>query len=132
MMSTRDELLAAAQELIDGHNNSDVETLSKFWHPDCTFFTEKGILEVHRVQTREHQQGLYDAGLSFELYWEDLRVQAYENAGVTTGYMCGFSQGAKDAPRKECRIRYSILWIKEDDQWRRVHAHLSPERIDAA
>lgn len=128
-MSTEDEVLIAAQELIDGHNNADVDTLAKFWHPDCTFFTEKGILEVHRAQTREQQQALYDAGMSFQLHWEDLRVQTYENAAVTTGYMCGFSQGSREAPRKECRIRYSILWIRVDGQWKRVHAHLSPERL---
>ncbi len=128
-MSNREEVLAAAQELIEGHNNADVDVLSKFWHPDCTFFTDKGYLEVNRVQNKEHQQAQYDTGFSFDFYWEDLRAQAYGDAAVTMGYLCGFSQ-PPGGERKESRTRYSIFWIKQEGQWKRVYAHLSVQKPD--
>ena len=128
-MSNREEVLAAAQELIEAHNNADVNALSKFWHPDCTFFTDRGYLEVHRVQNKEHQHAQYDAGLSVDFHWEDLRVQAYDDAAVTMGYLCGFSQ-SPGGEKKESRTRYSIFWIKEDGQWKRACAHLSAQKLD--
>ena len=130
-MSDREDVLAAAEELIQAHNRADVAALEKFWHPDCVFFTDKGFLEVHRVQNRPHQQAQYDAGLWTDFHWEDLRVQAYGAAAVTMGYLCGFSQ-APGGPKKESRTRYSIFWIKEDGQWRRVSAHLSGQKLDGA
>ncbi len=127
-MSEREEVLAAAQEVIDGHNTANLDVLSKFWHPDITFFTESGIMNVHHVQNKEHQQALYDAGLFFDLHWEDLRVQAYGDAAVTMGYLCGFSQ-QPGGQRQESRTRYSIFWIKEEGQWKRVHCHLSSQQL---
>ena len=127
-MSERQEVMAAAQELIEAHNDADVDTLSKFWHPDCVFLTNKGFKEIHRVQSREHQQAQYDAGLSTDYHWEDLRVQTYGNAAVTGGFLCGFTQSA-GAKRKACRIAYSIVWIKDSGQWRRVYGHLAPQDV---
>ncbi len=114
----------AAQNAGDAKTHIDGHTA---YH---TFFGPGGgLLDV--TQTREEQiralQTTLDAGVKFNLKIAHLEAKVYGNAAVVTGYVVG-TVTSPDGSIQQSRGRRSAVLIKQGNEWKEVHAHISPVR----
>ncbi len=106
---------AAAQILLEGHTR---------------FGPTGGLLErFDSVEDiKRNQQARFDAGLKLNIQSRHVEVSVYGNTAVATNYGVGritFPDGTTGQPNN----RITAVLIKQGDQWKVVHRHLSPVRL---
>ena len=112
----------AAQNAGDAKSHIDHHT------PYHTVFApDGGLLNVRH--TREEQvkdlQATFDAGTKFNLEIAHLEAKVYGNTAVVTGYVVGTVTNP-DGTAQQSRARRTAVLIKEGNEWKEVHTHISP------
>lgn len=109
-------------------NAGDAKAHINHHMPDNTAFGPGGgLLNVNR--TREEQvkalQATLDAGTKFNLEITHLDAKIYGNAAVVTGYLVGTVTNP-DGTTQQTMARRTAVLIKKGNEWKEVHAHISP------
>ncbi len=128
MADDADDVRAAVQKYFDSLNSGDVDAwVQLFAEGHTTFAGGGGLLEANtslEEQRRIRQAGV-DSGLARNLQGRHIEVQVYGNlTAVATNYVVGNLTPAGGNPQQILRRRTAVL-IKQGDQWKIVHRHIS-------
>ncbi len=118
-----DDVKAAQLALIAALNEGDVEIIAQYLLSEHSRFPAEGLLV--EGFTKEDLKAAFDAGLKLAITARHLDVKIYGNTAIATGYI----EGSITLPGgifEEIRQRFTEVWIKQGDNWKRVHIHSSP------
>ncbi len=122
-----DDVKAAEENYYAAMNSGDARGWAQSrLSEDSTRFGPGGeLLEVfgsfeEQVQNRKAS---IDAGLEYNLRAQHREVRVYGNTALVTVYGSGTVNNA------QVNNRITRVWVKQGDQWKMLHAHLSPLRV---
>jgi len=118
-----DDVKAAQLALIAALNEGDVEIIAQYLLSEHSRFPAEGLLV--EGFTKEDLKAAFNAGLKLAITARHLDVKIYGNTAIATGYI----EGSITLPGgifEEIRQRFTEVWIKQGDNWKRVHIHSSP------
>ena len=123
-----EDVKKATIEHFAAQNAGDAKTHIDHHIPNNTAFGPGGgLLSVshNREEQVKDLQATIDAGTKFNLEIAHLDVKIYGNTAVVTGYLVGTVTNP-DGTIQQVRDRRTAVLIKEGNEWKEVHAHLSP------
>ncbi len=118
-----DDVRAAVLRVDDAFMSGNVDIIAQHFHPQHSRFFPTGLLI--EGFSKDALKGLYEAGLKVELNSRHLDVKVFGSTAVATGYNEGtitFPDGTID----NSTTRFSEVWVKDGNEWKRVHIHASP------
>jgi ketosteroid isomerase-like protein len=115
---------AAVLAVDTAFNNSDVETILKYMHPESSRFAADGGL-LSPEYTEAELKTFYEAGNEFNSQARYLDVKIYGVTGVVTYYTVEETT-QPDGNTTQATIRSTEIWVKQGGHWKRVHIHSSP------
>ncbi len=118
-----DDVKAAQLALIAALNEGDVEIIAQYLLSEHSRFPAEGLLV--EGFTKEDLKAAFNAGLKLAITARHLDVKIYGNTAIATGYI----EGSITLPGgifEEIRQRFTEVWIKQGNNWKRVHIHSSP------
>lgn len=125
-----DEVESAVRAHYAAINAGDMHTAAGHHAAEYSlFFIDRG--ERSRYTTREAQlaefSSMAEEGLETDWEIEDLQVDIHgdENVGIATFYVTG-TVAFPGMVAEDGTWRVTEIWVKHDDGWREVHAHMSP------
>ena len=122
------DVKSAVQALYDALSNGDAAGYARLILPGQTQFPRTGGLlnSTPRVSEAETKklQGLFDAGLKFDVGLHHLDVKTYGNTAVATYYATGPAT-YPNGTVLQGTFRASLVWLKQAGQWKIVHQHIS-------
>ena len=122
-----EDIKKATIEHLATQNAGDAKAHIAHHMPYHTAFLGGGLLNVSH--SREEQvkglQATFDAGTKFNLEIAHLDAKVYGNAAVVTGYVVGTVTNP-DGTTQQVRARRTAVLIKEGNEWKEVHNHISP------
>ena len=122
-----EDIKKATLEHFATQNAGDAKAHMAHHMPYHTQFTGGGLLIVSH--TREEQvkslQEAFDAGLKLSLNLAHLEVKVYGKAAVVTAYVVGTVTNP-DGTTSGSRGQRTAVLIKDGNEWREVHVHISP------
>ena len=123
-----DDVKSAVQAFYGALNNGDAAVYAKFTIPGHTQFPRTGGLFTSRTNTTEELtkelQGMFDAGLKFDVQVRHLDVKNHGNTAVATYYTTG-PVTYPDGTVLKGTFRASLVWLKQAGQWKIIHMHIS-------
>lgn len=122
-----EDIKKTTMEHLVTQNAGDAKAHIAHHMPYHTMFADGGLLIVSH--SREEQvkslQAVFDAGVKFNLDLEHLDVKVYGKAAVVTSYIVGTVTNP-DGTISESRAQRTAVLIKEGNDWKEVHLHISP------
>jgi len=121
---SEDEVRAAVNALFAGFNAGNVAQVEKYVSPLQNAFDRDGG-PLRRFVDIESLRRDLQAGVKFDLKVQNLEAAVYGDAALTT---CFYSQAItlpNGRVRNDGTIRLSLVWHKQNGNWRLVHAHES-------
>ena len=122
-----EDIKKATREHFATQNAGDAKAHIAHHMPYHTQFIGGGLLIVSH--SREEQvkslQEVFDAGVKFSLDLAHLEVKVYGKAAVVTSYVVGTVTNP-DGTTSESRAQRTAVLIKEGNDWKEVHVHISP------
>jgi len=118
-----DDVKAAQLALIAALNEGDVEIIAQYLLSEHSRFPAERLLV--EGFTKEDLKAAFNAGLKLAITARHLDVKIYGNTAIATGYI----EGSITLPGgifEEIRQRFTEVWIKQGNNWKRVHIHSSP------
>ena len=123
-----EDIKKSTMEHFATQNAGDAKAHIAHHMPYLTAFGGGGSL-LNVRHTREEQvkrlQATFDAGTKFNLEIRHLDVKVYGKAAVVTGYVIGTVTNP-DGTTQQTRARRTAVLIKEGNDWKEVHNHISP------
>jgi len=119
-----EEVRASVTGLFAAFNSGNVEQLEKYVSPLQNAFGRDGG-PLRRFVDIESLRRDLQAGVKFDLKVQNIEAAVYGDAALTT---CFYSQAItlpNGRIRNDGTIRLSLLWQKQNGNWKLVHAHES-------
>ena len=124
-----DDVKAVVQNYYAALNSGDVDTWSTHFQAGHTAFGSGGaFLEktTSLQEQRANRQAALDAGVQYDLQPLHSDVRVYGNwTAVATRYGVGTITQA-DGTTRRVNNRITDVWVKQGEQWKVVHRHVSP------
>ena len=120
------QVLAADAAVLAELNAGNANGFFQHLHARCNAFSPNGETLKDLQTIRENMERSFASGqkVSFEL--KDSNVEVY---GLTTGLVTGILIGTVTAPDgaiSDVHVRYTGVYVKENDTWKQAHWHESP------
>jgi ketosteroid isomerase-like protein len=117
------DVLAAERALQAAMRASDVDALDRLLHPDLLAVGPDGALVDKAGDLGAHRSGVFTIS---ELDEEDVEVRVADTTAVTFVVLrvCGTIAGEDVSGR----MRYTRTWVRDEDGWRVIAAHIAPAR----
>ena len=128
MSSTvEDEVRAVEIATLAASCAADADAFVQHFHPRFTGFAAAGglLVEGDAALDVSAMRAKAEAGLTDSLGFRHLDIRIYGDIAVDTGYMTGTVRGPGGVVI-EGTWRYTGVWLKQDGQWKAIHAHFSP------
>ncbi|HJP31837.1 MAG TPA: nuclear transport factor 2 family protein [Candidatus Latescibacteria bacterium] len=122
-----DDVVTAAQDLLDTYNAGDTKKMSSFYVDGATGFSGNGR-EISPFDAGKLAEAI-EAGRSYDLAWQDLTARVHGSSAVTSGLLFGTIHLA-DGRDIFTPWRNSISWVKEGGKWKVTQAHTSDLKPD--
>jgi len=119
-----DDVKAAVLAVDDAYNRGDVEIIAQYLLSEHSRFPAEGLLV--EGFTKEDLKAAFNAGLKLAITARHLDVKIYGNTAIATGYIEGSITLPGGGIFEDIRQRFTEVWIKQGDNWKRVHIHSSP------
>ena len=111
-------------------NAGNTDGFFRYLHSRCNAFSPSGE-KLKDLQTiRENMERSFASGQKVSFQLKDSNVEVY---GLTTGLVTGILVGTVTAPDgaiSDVQVRYTGVYVKENDSWKQVHWHESPLASD--
>ena len=123
-----DDIKASVLAYYTALNTGDVNAWVQLHLPGRTSFGPNGGLLVPATsleEQRKNYQIQVNTGRQYNFQVRHLDVQLYGNAAVTTNYSVGSFTPPNGTPQVGS-ARVSRMWIKQGNQWKIAHVHVSP------
>ena len=123
-----EDVKAAVLEFYARLNDSDATYVS-FWHPEATSYARAGGILGSEVGLRTESaiQAAFDAGLEYRVTVGSLEAKVFGGiAAVATFYTGGIVRNPAGGSVEGGTFRATMIWAKEDAEWKIVHLHISP------
>ena len=117
------DVKAAVRAVDTAFNSGDADAVAEYMHPEHSRFPDGELL--FEGFNKDHLKALFAAGLKVDLDTRHLGVKIYGNTAVATGYTVG-TVTLPDGTINQGTGRFSEVWIKQENEWKRVHIHSSP------
>ena len=116
---------AALLDFYERLNAAD-PTYASYWHPEATTYARAGgLLGVSRTESAARDA--FDAGLEYRVTIASLDVKVFNgNTALSTYYTGGLVRDPDGIGVPGGAFRASMMWIKEGEEWKIVHLHISP------
>ena len=116
---------AALFEMYERLNDSDA-TYTAFWHPEATTYARAGGL-LGFARTESAAREAFDAGLEYIVTVASVDVTSFGgDAALATYYTGGLVRNPDGQSVPGGAYRASMMWVKEGDEWKIIHLHISP------
>ena len=122
-----DDVKTAVQKLYDALNNGDPAGYVNLVLPGYTHFPRSGGLLTGASTSEELRktlQGMFEAGLVFNVRIHHLEVKNHGTTAIATYYTTG-PVTYPDGTVLQGTFRASLVWLKQAGQWKIAHMHLS-------
>ena len=123
-----DDVKAADENYYAAMNSGDARgwAQSRLSAESTRFGPGGGLLELFGSleEQEQNRKAEFDAGLKYNLRARHLDIRVYGNTAVVTLY--GVGAAGNNA---QVNNRITRVWGKQGDQWKMIHAHLSPLTI---
>ena len=122
-----DDIRIATLAHFEAQNRGDAEARIAHHIPEHTQFADGGLLkESHSLQGQlQATRALYESGIKFDLKLTNMTIKIYNKAAVVTGHVVG-TVITPDGEVINAREQRTAVLIKEDENWKEVHVHISP------
>jgi ketosteroid isomerase-like protein len=115
------DLLTAERHLQAAQRAGDVDALDALLHPQVVGVGPDGTVFTKEDDLASHRSG---ALRITELVEESLDVQEDDRTGMTR--MVAAVDAVQGGAAVSARLRYTRLWVREDDTWRVLAATIVP------
>ena len=122
----KSQVLAADAAVLAELNAGNPDGFFQHLHAWCNAFSPNGG-PLNDLQTiRENMERSFSSGQTVSLQLQDSNVEVYgQSTGLVTGTLVG-TVAAPDGAIADVRVRYTGVYVKENDTWKQIHWHESP------
>ncbi len=121
---SEDEVKAALMNLVGALNSSNVDLAERYLTPQQNAFRRDGGLLAPFVDSPSLRED-FRAGVKVKIEVSDLEAATYGNTALTTCILGQTVILPGGRVRNDGPLRTSMVWTKQDQAWKLVHAHQS-------
>jgi ketosteroid isomerase-like protein len=122
-----DEVEAAHRRWVAALNAGDVDTIRRHSLPEISMFPAQGRLmkdfDDRRWEAIERSRSERAEERHVEHDIEEVKI--YGDVAILTGHS-RLHITHPDGTREELARRLTYIWVRQDDEWRQTHHHVSP------
>ena len=121
------DVVAAAQGVLKAYNSGDAKKASSFFTDDADYYSGngRGLTDFDS----DRLAASFEAGLSYDLEWQDLTARVHGNSAVSSGLLVG-SIHLPDGTDLNTTLRNTGSWVKDGGKWKLTQFHSSDLKPD--